>query len=258
MDSIVQFLTSCGPSHKTKDFLEGLGKTAASRLVSSDADMNTSIAGFVKENSLNREQTKRVVEAANNAAFNLLMEKEAGYVTFDVADADRCGGAEVKTKLARADYIPGEEFITTEKLASALFGTPEEKEKTASVEVNTVALRQEVSHLLDALEDEKTQALTKVAALQAYIAEAVQTGELTIGEVERSLGLSGATPEFVKVACAGTGVCRGAGAPEVSAVPNPEHPLLQKAAECATATKKYMEKKKETLPRVKELLHAAR
>lgn len=258
MDSIVQFLTSCGPSHKTKDFLEGLGKTAASRMVSAEADMNRTISGFVKENSLNREQTKRVVEAANNAAFNLLMKKEAGYITFDVADADKCGGAEVKTKLARANYIPGEEFITTEKLASALFGTPEEMEKTASTEIDAVSIKQRVSHLLNDLEDEKTRALSKVAALQAYVSEAVQTGELSIGDVQKALSLTGSSEEFVKIACAVTEVCRGDGASTLSSVPNPEHPLLLKAAACKAATRKYMEKKQSTMPKIRELIDATK
>jgi hypothetical protein len=256
MDSIVRFLTSCSPTHRQKSFLEDLGKTAAVKMVESEADMNTTIAGLVKENSLNREQTKRVVEAANNVAFNLLMKKEAGYITFEVADSKKCGGGKVKTKLARANYIPGEEFITTEKLASAFFGTATEEEEHLPKE-NPIATRQKLAHLLDSLEDTKTRALTKVAELQAYVAEAVQTGELLIDDIEQVLASSGVSPEFVKVACARTDVCRGTGASTPRLV-NQRHPLLIKAAACKKATADYITKKRETTGKVKELLHGAK
>jgi len=258
MDSIVRFLTSCGPSHKTKDFLEDLGKTAARKMVGSEEDMNSTIAGFVKDNALNREQTRRVVEAANNEAFSLLMKKEAGYITFDVADATKCGGTEVKTKLAKANYIPGEDFISTEKLAHALFGEVGGAEEQTSAVEDPIATRQKLAHMLDAVEDLKSRALSKVASLQNYVAEAVQTGELSVDEVSSALAASGSSPEFIKIACARTEVCRGTGNDPASSIPNPKHPLLVKAAECKEATRLYMESKAETMPQVEEILNAAK
>jgi len=255
MDSIVSFLTSCSPTHRSKGFLEGLGKTAAQKMVAEDTEMNKTIAGYVREHSLNREQTSRVVESANNEAFVTLLQKEAGYVTFPVADTDKCTSRKAMVKIAKAKYVPGEDFITTEKLASALFGEAAAEEAYASP-VDTVDQRHKLQHLLDTLEDHKTQALEKVAELQNFVAGAVQTGELSVADIQRALLSAGTSEELTKIACAKTEVHLGSAPGEaMGSVPNLSHPLLKKAAACRDAAIAYVQHKQSVTTMAREMLN---
>lgn len=253
MNAVISFLTSSSTAPKTREFLEGLGKVAAQKFVDSGVSLNQSVAGLVKENSLNQEQTKRVAEAANNATFSMLMQRDPGYITFDVADSSKCGGAPMHVKLAKPNYIPGEDFLSTEKLAIAMFGAPEEIEKEAAAPAeDLVVTRQSLAHLMDELEDAKSEALSKVADLQEYIANAVRTEELSLSDIYAALSAVRTPESFIKVACTLAGACEAPSGP--SRIPNPKHPLLRKVAGCALSTKAYLKKKQALTPKISKLV----
>ena len=107
MSDFESFLASSAGVQTSSDGLKALGKQAAARYVRDGTPLNLTIAGMVKEASLNSEQTKRVIEEANNTTFvELFNHGFKGNVEFPLADFEAIASNPHKTKVASLGYIP--------------------------------------------------------------------------------------------------------------------------------------------------------
>lgn len=142
LEALLRTPRSSGPS---PDDLRSYGRRVAEEFLVSRVPLNDGVARLVKEAGLNREQTQRVVEEANNTTFKMLFSK--GYsqnIEFDMADTkavlDRCNMQKTASETPRraplsvrsagpplARVLPGNTSV------NAMFGLPEATlEKTAS------------------------------------------------------------------------------------------------------------------------------
>ncbi len=124
MHDFEAFLASSADTLISAERLRSMGKQAAARFVQDGVSLNSTIAGMVKEAGLTNEQTKRVVESANNTTFvELKRAGHKGNVDFPCADFNEIAGG-TKTKTAAplgplvktAAYIPGGEGLRLEDL----------------------------------------------------------------------------------------------------------------------------------------------
>lgn len=246
MSDLLQFLTGgiSAPNPTDQTFYSQLGKQAADEFVEHGTDMNQTISKLAATQSLNEEQVRRVVEAANNSAFGALFRKEAGYVTFPVADVQQVvGGKQRKVKVAAERPHPLVD-VSTDALAVQLFGegclekVAEEKEP-----VDIVDITHQVRHAADQVEDAQTDALKKLAQLQNLAHEMVSTEQAGRNDIQRALCLVGHGEDLAKLACAklpneaDTSVFGG------EILVDSTHPLMEKAAEFTSALKTYVAEK---------------
>lgn len=167
--------------------LRSLGRRAAAEFTEKQIPLNESIRKFSKEAKLNDEQTKRVLEFANNQAFSTMFK--AGFnqnIRFPLADADKILQKEVpvpKTKQAEAimhtgRYIPGQEQVSLEDAFEAGL----HKEADAEVEdthANTLKWLDktaEVKSLKADLEGVADAFMLKLAHLDTTIQHALSEG----------------------------------------------------------------------------------
>jgi len=246
MSDLIQFLTGGNPVPNLTDqtFYSQLGKQAADEFVEHGTDMNQTISKFAAAQSLNEEQVRRVVEAANNSAFGALFRKEAGYVTFPVADVQQIvGGKQQKVKVAAEKPHPLS-AMPTEDLATQLFGegclekVAEEKEPADIVDIT-----HQVRHAADRVEDARTDALSKLAQLQNLANEMVSTEQAGRGDIQRALRLVGHDEDLAKLACAKISDADDIPIFEGEILVDGEHPLMEKAAEFTNAVKAYVAEK---------------
>lgn len=123
------------------DDLKRFGFECAGRWIRKEGSLNDAVTDVVREHRLNPEQTRRVVEFANHAAFGHLFEKQGSDKTIDfpVADAKvvlaAFAAAPDAPKSVPIDsacgHVAGSEGVRD--LISELFGTPS-TEKTASAD----------------------------------------------------------------------------------------------------------------------------
>ena len=144
MDAFEQYLSSESKRPSVDaDTLRLLGRKAAVEFTERKVPLDQSVAKLSKEAGLNDEQTRRVVEFANNTAFSLLFK--AGFnqnVSFPLADASKILKSEVpvgQTKHASVEphkgwYVPGQERASLDSLFGAGL------QKVASAEVDRYAL----------------------------------------------------------------------------------------------------------------------
>jgi|APSaa5957512493_1039668.scaffolds.fasta_scaffold01331_13 hypothetical protein len=134
MHDFEAYLSASSDTLLSAERLRSMGKQAAARFVQDGVSLNSTIAGMVKEAGLTGEQTKRVVETANNTAFvELKRAGHKGNVSFPLADFNEIAGGE-KTKVAspisvalsaREVYIPGGEGLRLEDLFDQHADEPE-------------------------------------------------------------------------------------------------------------------------------------
>ena len=246
MSDLIRFLTDNVevPNPTDQTFYTRLGKQAAEGLVEHKTDMNETIAKLAAEHSLNEDQTRRVVEAANNAAFGSLFKKEAGYVTFPVADFQQIRTREQKVKVA-AERPFGIADTPTEVVAEQLFGEGC-LEKVAEEEppADPVDITHQARHAADQVEDAHIDALKKLAALQDIAAQLVEDEEAGQPDIQRALQLQGHDEKLAKLAC--VKVPQGAGREACfsgEVLVDADHPLLKTAAEFIGALETYVVEK---------------
>jgi hypothetical protein len=124
MTELEQYLTSKQDEGLSPERLRYFGKQAARMFLDQEKPLNEAIAELAKEASLNFEQTKRVVEFANNETFAQLFK--LGYeknITFPMADASQVTQTNTtpikKTASAlihKKKYIPGQEGVSLSKV----------------------------------------------------------------------------------------------------------------------------------------------
>jgi hypothetical protein len=139
VDALEQYLRteSCRPQVGAEQ-LRQIGRKAAVQFVQEQVPLATSIPRLAKEASLNDEQTKRVLEFANNMSFSMMFK--SGFeqnITFPLADPaqilQKSEAPVEKTKQASVDtpedrYVPGQELTSLESAFEA------EMHKTAAAE----------------------------------------------------------------------------------------------------------------------------
>jgi hypothetical protein len=143
MHDLTNYLLGSKEKVSSED-LKRFGLESSRKFLAKESCLNDAVSGFVREHNLNDEQTKRVVEFANNSTFKAIFEKQASKVVeFEVADVDeiQCRVAsnpdkpsnspEIHEKVA---YIPGAESVPD--LAEELFGSAEPLEKVAQANPN--------------------------------------------------------------------------------------------------------------------------
>jgi len=241
-------------------FYTGLGKQAADAFVEAGVNMNTTISKLAAEHSLSTEQVRRVVEAANNAAFGALFSKEAGYVTFPVADVQQIRGGErriIKLAEERPHPLAG---VPTEQLAVQLFGaTCLEKVAEPERPLDMVDVIHRTRHAADAVEDAKIDALQKLAGLQSAALRLVEVEDAGTGDVKRALRVAGYGEKLADLACVKIASAQGKVSQFTDAVRvNREHPLLEKAAAFHASLEAYVAEKNKFAAAAKEILHAAK
>ena len=248
--------TNCGSSLTPKDdgYYRHLAKQAADALVSDGADMSETIRKLASENDLNSEQTRRVVEYANNTAFSQIFEKDPGYVTFDVADA---GKAMEKTASAvipeTPRYIPFSDVVDAEKLAQEMFGDRDEDEKIERQKVATEML-QEARMLRENVEDAQTTAIKKVAQMQQMVQKMVDFEEAAPDDIQKALEHAGVHSDLVKAAMGPVEGAQMRPMFDTSQIPNDNHPLMILANEAAEAGSAFVRAKQQAAVRAKEML----
>ena len=130
MDALEQYLRT--ESHRPRvgaDQLRAIGRKAAAQFIQDKIPLDTSIPKLAKEASLNDEQTRRVLEFANNMSFSMMFK--AGFeqnITFPLGDPkqilQKSEAPVEKTKQASVDtpegrYVPGQELVSLENVFEA-------------------------------------------------------------------------------------------------------------------------------------------
>lgn len=188
MDPFEQYLQSDEHRRIDADELRTLGRKAAVLFVEKQKPLTDTVRELSKEAGLNAEQTRRVVEFANNTTFSMIFK--AGFsqnITFPLADADaacrkveepvgQSKHASVRPQGGR--YVPGQEGVSLEdafeaglhKIASA-----DEPDRPAQLMQwrDKVAEAKELRRTADAVADEF---LLKVAELDTILRDAVSEG----------------------------------------------------------------------------------
>ncbi len=123
MHDFESYLAASSGTVVTPERLKVLGKQAAAQYVREKTPLNVTIASMVKEAGLSKEQTKRVVEEANNTTFTELFKAGfKGNVEFPLADFDAIAvmgdpmlqkqASGVSRPLPGRKYIPGAEDLS--------------------------------------------------------------------------------------------------------------------------------------------------
>lgn len=123
----------------TPDRLRELGKTAAARFISDAVPLSDTIRIMVKEAGLSKEQTKRVIEIANNETFGLLFR--AGFqnnIEFPVADPGQIFSSAEKEVIKTAS-LHGEKKESLLDLVDIFPGVEADIEKTAEASLGEAA-----------------------------------------------------------------------------------------------------------------------
>ena len=187
MDPFEKYISSQDTSTVSADDICLMGKKAAAKYLSDGVPLTDTVAELAKEASLNNEQIKRTVEAANNETFSLLFKQPfKDNISFEMADykdVQKSLGRHETEKTASplkvtkaAKYIPGMETVSIadafrasesfEKTAAA--GKDEEAEKRAAKErayafVEVRELRKRAEADLDYAVSDLAMALRKLS-----------------------------------------------------------------------------------------------
>lgn len=246
MSDFIRFLTDDSPVPNSADQTryQQLGKEAAELMVEHGTDMNKTIKKMASANSFNPEQVKRVVESANNAAFSSLFKKEAGYVTFPVADVQQIvTGEKQKVKVAAEQPHPLSD-VATDTVATQLFGEGcLEKVAEEEAPANIVDITQKARHAADRVEDARTDALNKLGQLQDFTQEMVTMEQAGKSDIQRALVLSGHDDNLAKLACVKVEEEDDIPIFEGEILVDGEHPLLEKAAAFVDSLNTYVAEK---------------
>ena len=252
-DPIMELLVSgTGLSGRPPEMYEALGKKAAHAYVQDGTDLSESVQKFASAHSMNAEQTRRIIEAANIEAFRLLFEKSAGYITFPVAEPEKVLKRGDTVKLASSRPAPLSNRVGTDSVIRQVFGELEQ-EKVAEEFVDPLAEYMSAREHIRRVEDVKSAVFNKIAALQNYVVDLVSSGSCGIPDVQRALQLAGSGEELVKIACQKATAFSDSNRSTAGTalVPNPRHPLLKKAFEVQEAVKRFTVVKSEAESSIK-------
>lgn len=139
MDALEQYLRSESVRPQIgAERLHAMGQQAALRFTKDHVPLSESIPALAKEAGLNDEQTRRVIEFANNTTFAMMFKSGFTHnITFPLGDPaqilQKREAPVEKTKKASVDtsperYVPGEDLIDLNEVFGATM------RKTASVE----------------------------------------------------------------------------------------------------------------------------
>ena len=248
MDPLTQCLTGTSEQGVLPSQLKVFGLEAADEFLKTAAPLDDTIAGIVMAHDLNHEQTQRVVEVANNAAFKGRYEKQASKVVeFPVADVRK-----IRAKVARgherpktatapptAAHIPGSSGVGD--LVADMFGeTGKLKLASADDQADSkrlwLGLRDKAAQLEAGVEGQMSQERDAVLAFQGHVKQALLNGEATLHDIADALRPYAESAGHLKQAL-GVAVgplvesgdfrddMRGADG-GFQRQPNPEHPII--------------------------------
>lgn len=223
-----------------------LGKQAAARFIADGTSMNSTISKLASEHELNTEQVKRVVEAANNAAFNILFQQNPSYVTFPVADVKEILTMKdrVKTASVAEDTTPkslGSHIsISDEEFTKLLFGTPQDHALPMDKTAQQMDLLDRSKRVVDSLLVKKAAVLSKLNHMQDTIATMIRNEEDTADNIAAHLNAVGAQPPFIKIALA-RAVKEYPSVTSSTGVYMPEqHPIVKLASDVMQESRDYL------------------
>lgn len=176
-----------GAASVDADTLKMLGRKAALQFVEDKKDLSSAVSELSKEANLNDEQTKRVLEFANNMSFSELFK--AGFsqnITFPMAEPGKIlgGGSVEKTKQASVHvtqsgrYIPGQERASLEGMFGASFEKTAGAPKVDRAELTTKYMEKR-AQLRNLQSDSEVLAdgfVLKLAELDIQVRNALQEG----------------------------------------------------------------------------------